>query len=97
MYIVNITVNTAVAEQQHEALFPQHSAWFKKYFDAGKFLIIGPYTDRARSGVIIAKTESRQELDTILAEDSYYPHLAQYEVNAFTPKMIAAELQRFQV
>lgn len=97
MYIINITVNADISAGQHDTLFPQHVAWFKKYFDAGKFVVIGPYTDHERAGVIIAQTENRAELETILREDSYYPDLAQYEVREFTPKMIAADLQNFLV
>ena len=96
MYIIDITVNADITAEQHETLFPQHAAWFKKYFDAGKFLVIGPCTNRERAGVIIAQTDSREELQAILGEDSYYPNLAQYVITEFTPKMVAVDMQRFQ-
>ncbi|WP_224553784.1 YciI family protein [Pectobacterium versatile] len=96
MYIINITVNTDVSSEQHGTLFPKHVEWFKKYFDAGKFLVIGPYADREHSGVIIAQTKNRNELETILHEDSYYPNQAEYEIREFTPKMIAANVQNHQ-
>lgn len=95
MYIVNITVNSNLTEAQHNELFPIHVEWFKKYFQAGKFLMLGPYTDTdAASGVIFAETENREELQKILEEDCYYPNLAEYEIREFAPKMIAADIGR---
>ncbi|RKV66883.1 MAG: hypothetical protein D8H97_38920 [Neisseria sp.] len=86
MYIIDIAVNEDITPEQHEELFPKHAAWFAKYHQAGNFLIVGPFTDRERAGVIIAQTENRAELDRILSEDSYYPNLANYAIHEFTPK-----------
>lgn len=97
MFIINITVNPDITAEQQDILFPQHVSWFKKYFDAGKFVVIGPYSDHERAGVIIAQTENRAELELILREDSYYPALAKYEIREFIPKMIAPDLHTFQV
>ncbi|WP_455427259.1 YciI family protein [Dryocola sp. LX212] len=88
MYLINISVNDDIAPEQHEALFSRHSSWFQHYFNTGKFILIGPYTDRERAGVVIAQVESREELEAILREDAYYPSLAQYEIREFIPKMI---------
>lgn len=96
MFIIDITVNDHISAKQHESLFLRHAQWFKKYFDAGKFVVIGPCSDRERSGVIIACTENRDELMAILCEDVYYPDLAQYDIREFLPKMIAENLQQFQ-
>lgn len=90
MYLINITVNDDIAAEQHEALFTHHVNWFQKYFDAGKFILIGPYSDAKRSGVIIARTENRETLESILREDAYYPDLAEYEIREFTPKMVGS-------
>lgn len=95
MYIIDITVNDNLTEAQHNELFPQHAAWFKKFFEAGNFLMLGPFNERERAGVIIAQAESRAELDAILAQDCYYPNLAKYEIHEFTPKMIAQNIERF--
>ncbi|OOF44849.1 hypothetical protein BKK50_01255 [Rodentibacter rarus] len=93
MYIINITVKSDISEEQHNELFPIHVEWFKKYFQAGQFLMLGPYTDTdAHSGVIFAETESRETLQKILEEDCYYPNLAEYEIREFAPKMIAANI-----
>lgn len=90
MYLINITVNGDITAEQHEALFTQHVSWFQQYFNAGKFVLIGPYSDREKAGVIIAQTESREELEAILKEDAYYPNLAEYEIREFIPKMVGS-------
>ena len=93
MYIINITVDKNISEQQQAELFPIHTEWFKKYFQTGIFLMTGPYTDTdAHAGVIFAATESREELQRILEEDCYYPDLASYEIREFEPKLIAGNI-----
>jgi len=90
MYLINITVNDDISPEQHEALFTRHVSWFQQYFNAGKFVLIGPYSDRERAGIIIAQTASRDELETILSKDAYYPDLAEYEIREFSPKMVGS-------
>lgn len=90
MYLINITVNSDITTEQHEALFTRHVSWFQQYFNAGKFVLIGPYSDREKAGVIIAQTESREELEAILKEDAYYPGLAEYEIREFITKMVGS-------
>ena len=95
MYIINIKVNADLTPAQHEQLFPAHTEWFKKYFQAGKFLLLGPHRDAENSGVILAVAENRAELEQILAEDCYYPNFAQYEIREFEAKLIATNLADF--
>ncbi|WGE32205.1 YciI family protein [Actinobacillus genomosp. 2] len=95
MYIINIAVNNNVTAEQQEKLFAEHVEWFKKYFQTGKFLMLGPFKDQANAGVIFASTDSRAELDQMLAEDCYYPNLASYEIREFEPKLIAANITEF--
>ena len=90
MYLINITVNDDITAEQHEALFTSHVSWFQQYFNTGNFVLIGPYLDREKAGVIIAQTDSREELEAILKEDAYYPNLAEYEIREFTPKMVGS-------
>lgn len=94
MFIISITVSDAVSPEQHESLFIRHTQWFKHYFSTGNFVVVGPYSDRERSGVIIANTRDREALMAILSEDSYYPHLATYDIREFAPKMIAENLHQ---
>ena len=42
--------------------------------------------------MIFAHTESRETLQTILAEDCYYPDFAKYEIREFAPKLISEKL-----
>lgn len=88
MYIINIVLKQdKIPAERAEAMFAEHRAWFADYFQAGKFLILGPYLDQNHAGVIIARTENRAELDAILAKDVYYPELADYEVREFKDAM----------
>ena len=96
MFIINIAVKENISPAQHESLFIQHVEWFKRHFATENFVIVGPYTDQERSGVIIANIASRDELMAVLAEDAYYPDLAIYAVREFSPKMIAENLHQFQ-
>lgn len=95
MYIITIKVNADLSAEQHEKMFPAHTEWFKKYFQASKFLMLGPHRDAEHSGVIFAVTENRAELEQILAEDCYYPNFAQYDIREFEPKLIAANFAEF--
>ena len=92
MYIINITVNKNISEQQQNELFPIHTEWFKKHFQTGIFVMVGPYRDTEHAGIIFAATESREELQKILEEDCYYPELASYEIREFEPKLIAGNI-----
>lgn len=96
MFIIDITVNSVIPPEQHEALFIQHAHWFKHHFSTGIFVVVGPYLDRERSGVIIANVDNRDDLMAILSEDAYYPDLATYEVREFLPKMIAEHLPQLK-
>jgi uncharacterized protein YciI len=97
LFIINITVHDNISPEQHESLFSEHVAWFKKYFATGQFVMIGPYSDQQRAGVIIANIANRDELIAVLSEDPYYPDLATYEVWTFSPKLIAQNLPQLQV
>jgi len=90
MFIINITVNSDVSEQMQNEMFPAHIRWLEKYFNNGKFLMLGPYIDtNTHAGVIFAQTSNKDELYSILEEDCYYPGFARYDVREFTPKLIA--------
>lgn len=88
MYIINIALKMdKIPTEQAEQMFAEHRAWFARYFEQGNFLMLGPYLDQAHAGVIIAQAESREALDKILAEDIYFPNLADYEVREFKDAM----------
>ncbi|OSI14723.1 hypothetical protein BWD09_09810 [Neisseria dentiae] len=94
MYLIDITLKTDIIPAgQNETLLAGHRAWFAKYFEQGKFLMLGPYRDQAGAGMIIAQTGSREELDAMLAEDVYWANkLADYRVREFQANLIAKSL-----
>ncbi|MFD1244262.1 YciI family protein [Paralysiella testudinis] len=97
MYLINIELHPSAAPQaEQDEILNQHRTWFAKHFEQGQFLILGPFLDKARAGVIIAQAESRAELDAILATDVYYPDLAHYEIREFKAAMVANHIQQFQ-
>lgn len=97
MYFIDIVIKpSALSEAGQAQQLDAHRAWFAKYFQQGNFLLLGPYLDKERAGVIIAQTESREQLESILAEDVYYPNLADYQIREFKATMVAENLQQFQ-
>ena len=97
MYLIDISSkNESLSEEEQAKQLDAHRAWFAKYFQQGNFLLLGPYLDKERAGVIIAQTESREQLESILAEDVYYPNLADYQIREFKAAMVAENIQQFQ-
>lgn len=94
MYIIDIVIDqTQIPTGQADDLLNKHRQWFAKYFQAGKFLLLGPYLDQSAAGVIIAKTDSRAELDAILEEDVYFlPKQADYRVREFKAALAVSGL-----
>lgn len=97
MYLIDISLkNSTLSEEEQAKQLDAHRAWFAKYFQQGNFLLLGPYLDKERAGVIIAQTENREQLESILAEDVYYPNLADYQIREFKAAMVAENIQQFQ-
>ncbi|MDG2951217.1 YciI family protein [Exercitatus varius] len=97
MYLIDISLkNESLSKEEQAKQLDAHRAWFAKYFQQGNFLLLGPYLDKERAGVIIAQTENRAQLEQILAEDVYYPDLADYQIREFKAAMVAENIQQFQ-
>lgn len=80
-----------IPEGKGEELFQNHVAWFTKHFEKGDFLLVGPYTDREMSGLMICAAETREEVESILKEDVYYAGgMAVYDVRPFKGVKISA-------
>ncbi|BCX80178.1 YciI family protein [Campylobacter sp. 19-13652] len=93
MYIISIKIKAELLDEQRAAeLLAAHRQWFTSHFQAGDFLLLGPYLDEQNAGVIIAKAPSRAALDEIIAGDVYYPELAEYEVREFRAAMAVSGL-----
>ena len=92
MFIINQTLNAdKIPTGKGDELFTKHIAWFTRHFEAGDFILVGPYTDQKMAGIMICVAESREAVEAILKEDVYYPDgRANYEVRSFTAGKIAA-------
>ncbi len=97
MYLIDISLkNENLSAEEQAQQLDAHRAWFAKYFQQGNFLLLGPYLDQERAGVIIAQAQNRAQLEQILAEDIYYPDLADYQIREFKAAMVAEDIQQFQ-
>jgi uncharacterized protein YciI len=50
-----------------------HVAFLKKYYAAGNFLVSGRQVPRT-GGIIIALADSREQIESIMAEDPFCKH-----------------------
>ncbi|WP_318766168.1 YciI family protein [Lactiplantibacillus carotarum] len=96
MFLLNISINESEQSPLVEKHFTEHQAWIRRNFKAGHFLLLGPSQTYQRTGVIIAQAENQQALQELLAEDTYYPDLATYKIEAFTPALISPTITDFQ-
>ena len=98
MFIINQTLKAEkIPAGKGEELFRQHIAWFTKHFEQGNFLLVGPYTDKKMSGIMICGADSRESVEDILKEDVYYADgIADYEVRSFTAGKIAHNFADFE-
>ena len=97
MFIINQTLNPEkIPAGKGEELFGQHVAWFTRHFDAGDFLLVGPYTDKKMAGIMISPAATREDVEAILKDDVYYAGgMADYEVRSFTAGKIAQNFAEF--
>lgn len=69
-----------------------HIEYLELHYAAGHFIASGRKVPRT-GGVILALSESREEIDKIVAEDPFHLHgLAEYEVTEFIPTKTSVEL-----
>lgn len=97
MYLIDILLkNSHLSKAEQAKQLEEHRAWFGKYFKQGIFLLLGPYLDKERAGVIIAQAKSREQLEAILSQDVYYPNLADYNIREFKAAMVAEHMEQFK-
>ena len=90
MYIVSLTYKASLDANDKE--LNNHIDYLKKQYAAGNFMASGRKIPR-NGGVILAKAQSREELDEILKQDPFNQNnLADYEVIEFVPSMTSKEL-----
>lgn len=96
MFVIDIQITEQHDEQTAAERLAQHRAWFKKYFDHGVFLLLGPYLDKAHAGMVLAQAESRAEIEKIVAEDVYFPNGATYEIRELQANLIADNITAYR-
>lgn len=97
MYLIDITIKAdKLVADQADQLLNQHRAWFQKHFEAGDFLLVGPYKDRGLAGLVIAQAASREAVEQIISEDAYYPNGADYRIHEFQANLISDQLADFR-
>ena len=97
MFIINQTLKSEkIPAGQGDELFKKHVEWFTRHFEAGNFILVGPYTDQKMAGIMISPAESKEAVEKVLQEDVYYADgLADYEVRSFTAGKIAENFAEF--
>ena len=76
-------------------VLPAHIEFLKKCYKESKFIVSGPRHPRT-GGVILANTNSQEELWDLLKQDPFYVHkVAEYEIIEFTPTKYDKEFACF--
>lgn len=64
-----------------------HRDYLARHYAAGNLITSGPRTPRV-GGVIMIKSDSRADVDSIIAQDPFSIHgIADYQIVEFTPTM----------
>ena len=91
MFVISLTYKVSLdLIDQHLA---DHIEYLDEQYAAGVFLASGRKLPRT-GGVILARTDSREALDAILAGDPFHQHqLADYDVIEFVASRVADGLE----
>ncbi|MEZ6854534.1 YciI family protein [Halodesulfovibrio aestuarii] len=91
MFIVSLTYTCEL--DQINAHLEAHIAYLKNQYALGHFVASGRKVPRT-GGVILARFDSREELDAALQLDPFYKEeLASYEIQEFIPTMVGEGLE----
>ena len=81
MFVIELVYKAPL--EQIDARMRAHMAFIKKYYASGHFLISGRQIPRT-GGVILAKAESREEIEGIMRQDPFVTHgLSDFRVIEF--------------
>ncbi|GAA1268987.1 YciI family protein [Kitasatospora nipponensis] len=95
MFVVTLTYTAPL--ERIDALVAEHVEWLDAHYASGAFLASGRQVPRV-GGVILARAQSREALDAILAQDPFgRAGAAVYQVTEFLPTKTAPELAPFAV
>jgi uncharacterized protein YciI len=65
---------------------PRHRAFLQKGYDAGSFLCSGPQVDPPVGGFLVARAQSRADLESMFKEEPFNAEqLASYTFTEFNP------------
>nr|WP_321258762.1 YciI family protein [uncultured Pseudodesulfovibrio sp.] len=91
MFIVSLTYICDLTEI--DRFLNEHVAYLKEEYTRGHFIASGRKNPRT-GGIILAKAESRTELNTILEKDPFHREkLAKYDIQEFIPTMATEGLE----
>lgn len=89
MFIAILTYKKPLDEV--DQFLQAHREYLAKHYAAGDFITSGPQTPRV-GGVIMMKADSREAVDTIIAEDPFHINdIADYQIVEFSPTMFCNE------
>lgn len=96
MYTIYIALDLPnIPQEKQDSMLSQHRAWFKKYFDEGVFLMVGPCPDVPGTGLIIAQG-TKEEMEEIIKSDVYYAdQLATYDIREFQVRLFNDRLKDY--
>ena len=94
MFIVSLTYKCPLSQvDQH---LDAHVAYLKDQYAKGHFIASGRKVPRT-GGVILAKAESKESLEKILAQDPFaQADLADYEITEFTASMVGEGFEKLK-
>lgn len=74
-----------------------HRTWVKQHIDNGIFVLAGSFIDEpvSSAGMVFAHCESREQLDAIIATDSYFNGGATYEIHEYKPSFVDPHLAEY--
>ncbi len=91
MFIVHITYKVPISEV--DKYLQAHREFLDYYYKQGLLLISGPKKPRT-GGIILAMTQDKSYLETILHQDPFHlAEIADYELVEFTPTKHCNEIK----
>jgi uncharacterized protein YciI len=92
MFVIELTYTAPLADI--DARMRAHVAFLRKYYAAGNFLVSGRQVPRT-GGIIIALADSREQIESIMAEDPFCKHgLAEVRIIEFRASQRADDMPR---
>jgi uncharacterized protein YciI len=92
MFIINL--NYIVPLETLDAHMTDHVKFLRKYYKQNLFVASGRKVPRT-GGIILALAKSKEELESVIAEDPFYTHkLAEFTITEFLTSQYHPELKK---